>query len=261
MEAALSSRRFRVTTGNDTLMVADGLGRSLMEEDWPDNTDEADRSISCATFPAYDPPPPPPPPPPSYPPPPRPSPFSFFPSSANNLYRRSRRGFISTRVVWCSLNAIQKTRNWNKQGKSPCWSIHLSWISNKSFSVQLYKKSETNLKTPQTRLCLRSEDQNLLLVCWLPLKNRRWSLFIFLFIIDIYSLTSTVTPHFFHIRGSRLHLVAFIQDWATVKDSLLTKRAIAGWRLDCSNVWLFFVPFFLISVINLLPIKGQIWPP
>lgn len=30
-------------------MVADGLGRSVTEEDWPDNTDEADRSISHPT--------------------------------------------------------------------------------------------------------------------------------------------------------------------------------------------------------------------
>lgn len=36
-------------------MVADGLGRSLMEEDWPDNTDEADRSISGCSFRAFDP--------------------------------------------------------------------------------------------------------------------------------------------------------------------------------------------------------------
>lgn len=49
MEAAILSRRSRVTTGNDTLMVADGLGMSAMEEDWPDNTDEADRSISHPT--------------------------------------------------------------------------------------------------------------------------------------------------------------------------------------------------------------------
>lgn len=46
------------TTGDDTLMVADGLGRSLMEEDWPDNTDEADRSISHPTAHPELPPPP-----------------------------------------------------------------------------------------------------------------------------------------------------------------------------------------------------------
>lgn len=37
-------------TGNYTLMIADWLPRSLMEEDWTDNTDNVDRSIFPAAL-------------------------------------------------------------------------------------------------------------------------------------------------------------------------------------------------------------------
>lgn len=49
----------QVTTGNDTLRVADGLSSSLMEEDWPDNTHEADRCISWGSSGTSNPPAPP----------------------------------------------------------------------------------------------------------------------------------------------------------------------------------------------------------
>lgn len=125
MEAAILSRRFRVTRGDDTLMVADGLGRSLMEEDWPDNTDEADRSISHPT--AH----PEPPPNPCLPSPPPQNQRLYQPCAAtvSSFRRRSRSWFISQRRSHqCCMMFFKRPFGNPVIGisgeKAACWSAH-----------------------------------------------------------------------------------------------------------------------------------------
>lgn len=132
MQAAILSRRFRVTTADDTLMVADGLGRSLTEEDWPDNTDEADRSISHPTaHPEH-----PPAPPPSLTSPAKPKTLSTLCTDGELLQEKVKKLVYFTEtespVLYDVLQkAVWKPSNWYKQRKSSLLVCSLTPISEK----------------------------------------------------------------------------------------------------------------------------------